>query len=293
MIDFDRVFLRYGLMTAVLGANIGYVGVARAASMITTFNSPITENFNTFAGTMASIPANFTWTPDAVPGSGTNFERGFFNPALQAYTNNNGLYALYYSATDDQSDRAFGTKRQPNATPILLTWSFINQTGADISHFNVSWDVEQYTQGGRPTKIDFDYNANGSGATQAGIVGSSLTTAQTGTPTSGANLPGGTPPGGGPPIITARSVSISLATPLANGQPIDFRWITTGNEPSGGNAHFAVDNLSLTAVPELSTTGLCGLGCLAGGLKRALCRRRSAKRTSACCAHYSLNGQSH
>lgn len=261
------------MVVAALAATLGASGEARAAVIITALNSPSTENFNTFAGTTASIPANFTWTPDLAPGSGTNFERGFFNPALQAYNNNNGLYALYYSSIDDQADRAFGTKRQPNTTPITLAWSFINQTIADILKFNVSWDVEQYTQGGRPTKIDFDYNANGAGATQSGIVGTTLTTAQTGTPTSGANLPGGVAPGGGPPIITSRSISISLATPLANGQSIDFRWITTGNDPSGANAHFAVDNLSVTAVPEPSTW-IGGMLCALAGSARALGGRR-------------------
>jgi PEP-CTERM motif len=250
-------------------------GEARAAMGITFTNSPITENFDTFAGTIASIPANFTWTPDGVSGSATNFERGFLNPALQAYNNNNGLYALYYSLTDDQSDRAFGTKRQPNATPIILAWSFINQTGAPISGFNVSWAVEQYTQGGRPTKIDFDYDANGTGPTQGGISGTTLTTAQTGTPTTGSNLPGGTAPGGGPPIITLRSISISLATPLADGQPIDFRWITTGNDPSGGNAHFGLDNLSVTAlaVPEPSSIQMIVLALSVVGGGRFLQRR--------------------
>jgi hypothetical protein len=242
----------------VLSVVIVGLGEARGAMAITSPDSPIVENFDTFAGTHATIPANFTWTPDGVLNSATNFERGFFNPALQAYTNNNGLYALYYSVTDDASDRAFGTKRQPNATAITLAWSFMNQTGGDLSNFTISWDVEQYTQGGRPTKIDFDYSANGAGATQAGIVGTTLTIAQTGIPTTGSNLPGGTAPGGGPPIITSRSITISLGTPLADGQPIDFRWITTGNDPSGGNAHFAVDNLSVTAlsVPEPSSIQL-------------------------------------
>ena len=129
--------------------------------IINSFNTPATENFDTFAGTIATIPANFTWTPDGASGTNTNFERGLYNTATTAYNNNNGLYALLYS-TNSSTDRAFGTKRQPNATPIYLTWSFVNQTGADISSFNVSWDVEQYTQGGRPTKIDLDYNPNGS-----------------------------------------------------------------------------------------------------------------------------------
>jgi len=273
MIERSICFRCAVLALAVIGSLAS--GEARAAMVITSINSPMTENFDTFAGTIATIPANFTWTPDGAPGSATNFERGFFNPALAAYTNNNGLYALYYSLTDDQSDRAFGTKRQPNATPITLAWSFINQTGGNISSFNVSWDVEQYTQGGRPTKIDFDYDANGAGATQVGITGTTLATAQTGIPTTGANLPGGTAPGGGPPIITSRSISIALATPLADGQSIDFRWVTTGNDPSGGNAHFAVDNLSVTAiaVPE---PGNIQMIIPAFGVWQLLQRRRTA-----------------
>jgi hypothetical protein len=272
----EIVNLRRCVLWAITAGSIfGSHGDTPAAMIISGFNSPMTENFNTFAGTHASIPANFTWTPDGSLGSATNFERGLFNPALQAYTNNNGLYALYYSAADDSSDRAFGTKRQPNATPITLDWNFTNQTGQDIAEFNVSWDVEQYTRGGRPTKIDFQYNPNGAGYTQAGIVGTTLTTAQTSTVTGGENLPGGTPPGGGPPIITPRTVSIALATPLANGQSIDFRWITTGVDPSGGNAHFAVDNVSVTAVPEPAIIGSIACTCVAVGLSRRF-RRRSA-----------------
>src|SRR5436190_4875423 len=143
---------------------LGFVE-ARGAMIINSFNAPATENFDTFAGTVATIPANFTWTPDGASGTNTNFERGLYDTATTAYNNNNGLYALLYSA-NSATDRAFGTKRQPNATPSILVWRFLNQTGASIPSFNVSWDVEQYTQGGRPTTIDLDYNPNGSGATQ-------------------------------------------------------------------------------------------------------------------------------
>src|SRR6266576_558442 len=118
-------------------ATILSFGEARAAMIINSFNTPATENFGTFAGTIATIPANFTWTPDGAAGTNTNFERGLLDPATTAYNNNNGLYALLYS-TNSSTDRAFGTKRQPNTTPIYLAWSFINQTGADISSFNVS-----------------------------------------------------------------------------------------------------------------------------------------------------------
>jgi hypothetical protein len=267
---------RFVVLAVAVTANFGF-GEARAAIIITTTNSSMTENFDAFAGTAATVPANFTWTPDGIGGSTTGVDRGLYDTATTAYTNNNGLYALLYS-TNSATDRAFGTKRQPNTNPDILAWSFINQTGADISSFNVSWDVEQYTQGGRPTTIDLDYNPNGSGATQAGIVGTSLTTAATGMPTTGALLPGGTSPGGGPPIITSRSVAVTLATPLADGQSIDFRWITNGNSPSGANAHFGVDNLSVTAldIPEPSTAWLGACVCAIFGLSGAVGRRRTA-----------------
>ena len=212
---------RCAVLAAALTVNIGLCET-RAAMMITAFTSPMTENFDTFAGTNATIPANFTWSSDAV----TGVERGLYDSA-GSYNNNNGLYALYHSSTST-TDRSFGSKRQPNPTPAILTWSFLNQTGTDIAEFDVSWDVEQYAFGNRPTAIDFDYNPNGSGATQAGISGTTLTTATTGGGT-GQNLPS--------PIITSRSVSIILGTPLANGQSIDFRWITTGN--TGGMANAA------------------------------------------------------
>jgi hypothetical protein len=127
--------------------------------------------------------------------------------------------------------------------------------GANISNFNVSWDVEQYTQGGRPTKIDFDYDANGAGATQTGITGTTLTTAQTGIRPLGQISP--VAPRGW--WAAHRHFALHINIPgraLADGQSIDFRWITTGNDPSGGNAHFAVDNLSVTAfaVPERVTS---------------------------------------
>jgi hypothetical protein len=240
---------------------------ARAAMIINSFSTPATENFDTFAGTYASVPANFTWTPDGAAGTLTNFERGTFDTATQAYTNNNGLYALLYSTTSS-TDRSFGTKRQPNTTPTILTWSFINQTGGDISNFLVSWDVEQYTFGNRATAIDLDYNSNASGATQAGIVGTTLTTASVGGG-SGANLPS--------PTITSRSVSIALATPLANGQSIDFRWLTRSDQlGTGANAHIGVDNVSVTAVPELTSAALSVLACAFVGIWMALSRRRAA-----------------
>src|SRR5262249_25623566 len=94
-----------------------------------------------------------------------------------------------------------------------------------------------------------------------------LTTAQTGTPTSGANLAA--------PIITSRSVYVTLATPLSDGQSIDFRWTTLGNTVGGANAHIGIDNASVTAIAE-PTSSLLGIlafsfvvSCIAFGRRRS------------------------
>lgn len=268
----ERMTLRLcSIFSVAVAANLGF-REARAATIITTTNSPMTENFDAFAGSNATIPANFTRTPDGASGTLTNFDRGTYDSS-GAYSNLNGLYALFYSPSST-TDRAYGLKRQPNATPDILAWSFVNQTGADITNFNVSWDVEQYTFGNRATTIDLDYNPNGAGVTQAGIVGTTLTTASVGGG-SGANLPS--------PTITSRSVSIALATPLADGQSIDFRWLTKSDQTgTGANAHIGIDNLSVTAlVPEPCTIWLGVWVCAISGLSRGLSRRRA----SFCFAH--------
>src|SRR3954466_16422265 len=113
MIERSNSFCCAVMALAVMGGFA--LGHAQAAMIITSTNSPMTENFDTFAGTIATIPANFTWTPDGVAGTNKNFERGLYDTATTAYNNNNGLYALLYS-TNSTTDRAFGTKRQPNAT---------------------------------------------------------------------------------------------------------------------------------------------------------------------------------
>ena len=256
-----RRIASFAVAVAAIFRSYGETG---AATIISSFNSPMIENFDAFDGSDGTIPSNFTWVPDAGTTAG-----GLYDSA-GSYSNNNRWYALYHSPTST-TDRAFGTKRQPNTTPDILTWSFVNESGENISKFDVTWDVEQYARGNCATAIDLDYNPNGAGPTQAGIVGTTLTVATIGS-TVGENLAN--------PIITSRSVTITLATPLANGQSIDFRWATASGLPSNGNAHIGVDNLSVVAVrfvPECSTACISAVYLAMGGLtvRRKYFRRMS------------------
>jgi|GEM_PF-5865863 len=241
----------------VLALVISITSPARSAQTI-TMPQTFTEDFNSFVGTAASIPPNFTWsnsfsmTQDFSPGG--NYD------ASGSYGNSNSTFALSFGPTS--MDYAYGTK--PPTFDHFLDWDFTNNTGGPIPSFSVSWDVEQYSEAGRATEIDFSHNPNSTGFTQSGIAGTTLTTATTTSGTASNLSSVGT---------TSRSVTVNLTTPLADGQSISFRWsILSGSlaGAGGANAHIGVDNLSVTPVPEPSSfliiaiigTCLSGLGYL-------------------------------
>jgi len=216
-----------------------------AAEIISSLGTTFTEDLDSFAGTTASLPANFAW-------SNTDFTPGGIYDAAGAYHNRNSTFAL---VLNNSSERAFGSKRDTSSILDSLDWEFTNATGATISGFIASWDVEQYSVAGRATSIDFGYNPGG-GFTQTGIVGTTLTAASTaGTAANLSSI-----------AVTSRSVSIPMSTPLPNGANIQFRWDIGNGLGASSNAHIGVDNLRVTAVPEPSAfllLGLLGLTSLA------------------------------
>ncbi|TWU25817.1 hypothetical protein [Bythopirellula polymerisocia] len=242
------------LALSIILTSLLFPGVANADLVISALGQTYTENFNSFAGTAATIPANFTW-------SDSDFSPGGIYDASGAYINSNSTYALVFG---DTSERAFGSK-SPTSGTDFLNWSFINSTGVDISTFAVTWDVEQYSQNTRSTTVDFNYNSNGGGFTQSGVVGTTLTSAITGTESNLSSV-----------STTSRSVIVNLSTPLASGQSILFGWGIANGAGSGSNAHIGVDNLTVTAVPEPSAFLFGGLIC--GVLGANQLRKRMANK---------------
>ena len=237
----------------LLAAFAMLLGNVANGDIITSFGVAATEDFDTFEGTLATVPTDFTWSDgDYDPG-------GIYNGA-GAYVNNNSTYALGFDPAGIPADRAFGSK-SPTSGTDFLNWTITNGTGAAISTFSVSWDVEQYSQAGRPTTVDFNYNSNGGGFTQNGIVGTTLTAAITGADGNLSSV-----------AVTNRSVTVNLGTALQDGQSILFGFgIFGGAGSAGSNAHIGVDNISVTAIPEPTSFALLN-GVLVGiGLVR---RRR-------------------
>ncbi|MBX3416613.1 MAG: PEP-CTERM sorting domain-containing protein [Pirellulaceae bacterium] len=219
---------------------------------ITSFMTPVTENFNTFDGTAAWLAdrPQYSW-------SYTSFTPGGLYNGAGSYATNNSTYGLHFN---DTSEIAFGAKRPSSTTNYFFNWTLTNLTGQSINSFRVAWDVEQYSQAGRATEISFNYNPNSTGFTTFGIVGDNLVTAVTGSPDS--NL--------GSVLVTNRLVTINLAAPLLDGQSILFGWRFGQGAGAGANAHMGIDNLSVMAVPEPSVgfLGLLALTCIAGVSRR-------------------------
>ncbi|MFV0415768.1 MAG: PEP-CTERM sorting domain-containing protein [Chthoniobacterales bacterium] len=210
-----------------------------AAQLINAPGVAYIENFNSYNGT-STLPANFTFSDsDFTPG-------GYYNSAA-SYNNSNSSYALFSSAVSS-TDFSFGQKGPTSGTDFL-NWSFTNNTGADITSFQVSWDFKQFSESGRATTLSFNYNPNNTGWTTTGITGSLSSTATTNATT--ANL--------SDPLVDAKSVTVDLAVPLANGEGILFGWGFRSGVGTGGNAHIGVDNISVLAIPEPGTASLLTL----------------------------------
>lgn len=195
-------------------------------------NNSYTQNFDTFEGSSSSIPLHWSLTTSLGYG-------GFYNRS-SSYSNTNGVFALRESPAPGD-ERSLGCKVAANsgnctgAGQMYTDFIVANNTGANITGFQISWDIEQYSQSLRATTIDFSYQIGSGSFTQSNISGNTITTATTG---SEGNL--------GAILSTQRSISISNLS-ITNGVTVTFRFTTCTGSGSGNNAHIGIDNFSFYA----------------------------------------------
>ncbi|MCB0573008.1 MAG: T9SS type A sorting domain-containing protein [Saprospiraceae bacterium] len=179
------------------------------------------QDFETFDGTEVTLPANWSNSFNDYNPGGFYSNTGPWQSALSTYALNQ----------DGTGEIAIGSKIAAGGGIQTLTFSAVNSIPAGtISGFDISWDAEQYSQGGRATTLDFSFSAGGT------INGATLTTATPGTPNG--NL--------GSVIITNRSISITGLN-LINGSSFSFSWTIATGSGSGDNCHMGLDNVSITA----------------------------------------------
>jgi DNA/RNA endonuclease G (NUC1) len=216
---------------------------------ITTFGSPLTENFDTLAATPTATP--LAWTDNStIPGWYTN------QATYRAIDGNSNTGSVYSFGSAGSTDRALGSVGSSGTNDVYWAVKFVNNTGGTITSLSVSYVGEEWRAGGcTPTPctpaaqtVDFQYQVANTGViTDANIPStnwldhdpldftSPVTGTQTGVPLDGnaaANR-------------TALASTITFATPVNNGQEIWLRWkdINHANNDHG----LAIDDLSVTA----------------------------------------------
>lgn len=170
-----------------------------------------------------------------------------------------GLYAFGSSGS---SDRALGSITGTGAATIYYGVALQNNTSGNITGIQITYQGEQWRlgNGNVADTLTFQYLtgdpsgnniANGTWVTVPNL---NFTSPQTGS--SGTSLDGN---------AAANSATISFALnglDVANGSDIWFRWMD--NDVTGNDAGLAIDNLSITAVPESPAWGaIAGAGLLA------------------------------
>lgn len=237
----------FGLSSAVLSsADISLTGVG-------TFGS---ENFNSL-GTNASVNAwvNNSTIPNWYAGT-TNYLAG----------SGTGTAGGLYSFGSNTTDRALGALSSAAATPIFGV-VMVNNSGGNINlaDIQLSFVGEQWRQTANAQALAASYQISSSpfvnvtSGTWTASTALSFTAPNTGTagPLDG-NLPANQ--------TVFSSVPVDTSGVLANGEYLMVRWVKAGTTSPG----LAIDDFSVTVVPEPGTVAMFGLGL--GAL--AILRRR-------------------
>lgn len=235
---------------------------SNAAYILTAVNTPVIEQFTSYPGLVA--PDN--WTLAAVSGP------PFFNGTNNGTSTGGGFYS--YGANGN-SNRALGyLGNSGTQESITNAATFTNSTGETITQLALSFDAQQWhSAGSGGTRI------NGwavSISTDGGMSYAPVTVGNLSSWLSSNTLGGGI---GGAPVdgYTQSSTRSGTLTGLsiANGTNFLLRWSSNQGIGTGFSQGIAIDNVSVTAVPEPTATVLGGLAALAAAAAARRFRRRT------------------
>jgi hypothetical protein len=251
-------------LKAFLGvvALVGAGTTAQGAIAITSGGTAYTLNFNNLntnyglgynsTGGSSPFPTNNTTqtTPVAVyvdnatptfTTSGNDYSPGGVYSNTQTYSNSNAYRALQDGS--NTTDLAIGMKDSTDRNYVLR---LTNSTGATITKVDISYVVEQYSQGASATQVYInDYSLNsGTNFIATNLSGGSAVTSVTGTDGNLANV-----------LSTSRTATITES--IAPGGTLWIRWFH--DHATGTSNHVGLDDISVTAtVPEPASAAMFG-----------------------------------
>ena len=225
-----------------------------------SFSGSYTENFDSMGPSGTSYPAG--WSGVRYAGTGAT---GPLTPGVTAGTATTG--GLYNVGTAGDSDRALGTLASGTTVP-RFGLQLMNNSGSTYDQITFSGVSEQWRTGNNATvneTVSFEYSFNAADindptATFQPLTSMDLVEIQTSSTT------GGAIDGHANQIILSGSI---LGANWTDGATLTIRW--SDHDDTGTDGLYAIDNFSVTTVPEPSTFALLGLSA-AGWLARKLRR---------------------
>lgn len=239
---------------------------AVSAQVIVSGTGVFTQNFNTLVSTGST-----TWIDNSTL-SGWYAQRTGTGTQIVASTGSDTGGNLYSYGASAASDRALGSLGSGNAAAGSFAWgiSMQNTSGDSVTIDTMSFTGEQWRNGGGAAQtVTFWYQISSSPIT-------ALTPASNAGWTAFSALDFTSPITGGTAgalngNLTANQVALSTASlgvTLADGQYIMFRW--SDPDHSGTDHGSAIDNFSVTVVPEPAALGMVlgGVGVLLSFVRR-------------------------
>ena len=235
----------------IIGLAAASLAGVQAQVLLTSVNTAFTENFNSFSST-----ANVSWTDNSTL-TGWYMNSSSTSTNLTISTGSSTTGTVYNYGATNSTDRAMGYLGSGGNAHTNFFVRLKNTSGVTITSLNVSYDGELWRSGGTQTadsnnRLVFSY-ATGSPTLPTNA-------SQTGwTAVAGLNYAPTVSVAAGAQSGAATSLSASISgLSLANNSEIYLRWY--GNDGTGTDAGLAIDNFSVTAVPEPKTWVMIGIG---------------------------------
>ena len=258
---------------AIIGA-VGIISLAAQAQVLLTSGLTVSENFDTL--TTSSTTAQPSWTDNstllgwyarraATTSAGPYGSFTYATLRLSAGENSSG--SVYDYGSFSSTDRAFGSISSGTIKSNAFGLRIQNDTGSPMYVDNISFWGEQWRRGqgnfNRTNYLWFSYQKSSSAITDPFNTSTwtpfnALTFANPVFATASSD-PGIALDGNAAANRTYISVNMGNL-PLSPGEEIFLRWVDP--DESGNDMGLAIDDLTVTIVPEPSTAVLGGLALL-------------------------------
>ncbi|UGS23425.1 T9SS type A sorting domain-containing protein [Flavobacterium channae] len=222
---------------------VALTGVAFGQASITALNTPYTENFDGMTPTGTTFPTN--WSAIRAAGSGTANQT--LTMAITDGTANSGT--VYNVGTTGNSDRAFGSIASGSTVPAF-GMSFTNNTGDQITEFNIALKIEQWRTGSLDTANEvmlFSYSTNATNLSDGTwINATNLNINEILTSTTASAAVDGNATGNNANLNGTVNIS---STPWANGSTLWIKWLD--DNAAGNDSLLAIDDFSFSATSNV------------------------------------------